>query len=450
MSAHSALIVLPAFPCLVVLARASGGGSAWLTQLPMALGLGVGLSSIVWWALLPFSALLGERKLSADIVIWTVATLLAFRTRQAPAAGRVRDETSMPRLVAWASLVGFVCMSAFAITGVTAFSYVAPHGTWDAWAIWNMRARFLFRGQPLLWQEAFSPELAYSHLDYPLLLPLSVSRAWTFLGSDTPMAPVLLAALFAAATVAVAGISVARARTPAHGLIAAIAVLACPAFLEWAPSQVADIPLGFYMLATFVMMWHATTSDASRLWWVLAGVSAGLAAWTKNEGAVFLVVFMAISAVWVLRKYRWAGLRYLALLCAGAAVGGAALVMFKWRLAPPNGIVSTLDLATVIARADFDRLRFVVEAVGRELWLGGASIVGVLPIVVAFAAIVGIRRRGVAPAVAVVTVVLQVAIYVMVYVLTPYDLRWHVNTSVDRLMVQVLPSAVWGLMLLTR
>ena len=65
-------------------------------------------------------------------------------------------------------------------------------------------------------------------------------------------------------------------RAQGRPLITATAILACPAFLEWVPSQCADIPLGFYMLITFVMMWNATTSDESRLWWVLAGVSAGL------------------------------------------------------------------------------------------------------------------------------------------------------------------------------
>jgi hypothetical protein len=388
--------------------------------------------------------------LVADIAIWAVAIVLAFRIRRTPAPERTQHAAPVPRLFARASLVGFACVSAFAITSATAFSRVVPHGTWDAWAIWNMRARFLFRGQPLLWRDAFSQELGYSQLDYPLLLPLSVSRAWTFLGRETTLAPMLLAAIFAAATVAAAALSVARARTPAHGLITATAILASPAFLEWVPSQCADIPLGFYMLITFVMMWNATTSDESRLWWVLAGVSAGLAAWTKNEGTAFLIVFVATSAVWALRKHGRAGLTHLAALGVGAAVGVAALVAFKWGFAPANGIMSALDFSAVAARADLDRARFIVESVGRELWLGGGSVVGVLPILVAYVTVVGIRRPGGVPAVAVLTMLLQVAIYAMVYLVTPYDLKWHVDTSLDRLIVQVFPSAVWGLMMLAR
>jgi hypothetical protein len=74
----------------------------------------------------------------------------------------------------------------------------------------------------------------------------------------------------------------------------------------------------------------------------------------------------------------------------------------------------------------------------------------VLPILVAYVTVVGIRRPGGVPAVAVLTMLLQVAIYAMVYLVTPYDLKWHVDTSLDRLIVQVFPSAVWGLMMLAR
>lgn len=291
---------------------------------------------------------------------------------------------------------------------------------------------------------------SYSHPDYPLLLPLSVSRAWTYVGEDTVLVPIIIGAIFAAATVAVAGLSVARARTPTHGFITATAILACPAFLKWAPSQCADIPLGLYMLVTFVMMSQATTPGASRLWWVLAGVSAGLAAWTKNEGSVFLLVFMTLSTVWTLRKDGWAGLRHLVPLAAGAAVGVAALVALKWRFAPPNGIMRTLDFSTVTARANLNRVRFVVESVGREIWLGGASVVGVLPILCAYVGVAGIRRPAGIPAIAVLTMLLQVVIDATVYVVTPYDLTWHVSTSVDRVVVQVFPTAVWGLMMLSR
>ena len=84
---------------------------------------------------------------------------------------------------------------------------------------------------------------------------------------------------------------------------------------------------------------------------------------------------------------------------AGAAVATAALVAFKVRVSPPSVIVSALSFSTATTlAADLDRVRFVVEAVGRELWFGGgASVVGGLPIIGADVAVVGLRRDGSRP-----------------------------------------------------
>lgn len=451
MTIASAAIALPAIACLVLLARASGRRTAWIEELPIALPLGLGLSSVIWWLLIAVSGSLGTRLTVIDVAFWTAGILLALVFSRRATAARDLQRPAVPRMLTWISVVGCLCALAFAATNFAAFSHITPHGTWDAWAIWNLRARFLFLGQPVIWQDAFSRDLAYSHPDYPLLLPLSVSRAWAFAGTDATLVPVVLAAVFAGATAALVGVSLARARTPAQGFLAATAVLASPVFLKWAPSQIADVPLGLYMLITFVMMWRATTSDAGRFWWVLAGVSASLAAWTKNEGAVFLALFMLVSIVWLLRKSGRAASKDIASLAAGAGVGVAALLALKLRFPAPNDLANALDLASATARvADLDRVQFVLESVGRELWLGGGAYVGVLPLLVAYAVVAGVRRPEGAPAVALLVVLLQIAAYTIVYVVTPHDLRWHLNTSLDRVMLQIFPSAVWGIMMLTR
>ena len=63
-----------------------------------------------------------------------------------------------------------------------------PHGRWDAWLIWNMHARFLYRGGDH-WREAFASGLDWSHWDYPLLLPLSIARGWTYTGGEEHSSP---------------------------------------------------------------------------------------------------------------------------------------------------------------------------------------------------------------------------------------------------------------------
>ena len=68
-----------------------------------------------------------------------------------------------------------------------------PHGIQDAWNIWNMRARFMFRGGPG-WTDLFSSNLYWlNHPDYPFLVTAGTARAWSFVGSANTLVPAVQA-----------------------------------------------------------------------------------------------------------------------------------------------------------------------------------------------------------------------------------------------------------------
>ncbi len=77
-------------------------------------------------------------------------------------------------------------------------------------------------------------------------------------------------------------------------MLGAIALLATPSFVEQGAWQYADIPLSFFYLATIVLLslYDERTQEASSQspagLLALGGVAAGFAAWTKNEGVLFL------------------------------------------------------------------------------------------------------------------------------------------------------------------
>ena len=62
-------------------------------------------------------------------------------------------------------------------------------GGWDAWAIWNLRAHFLYRDSAVAWRDAFTETLDWSHPDYPLLVPAFVARGWKSLGRESTCCP---------------------------------------------------------------------------------------------------------------------------------------------------------------------------------------------------------------------------------------------------------------------
>lgn len=445
-------LLVPACVALLLVWRAVPGAPDRLAAAPVAIGLALGLAS-VFWAALFFAGIQSRAVLVAlDLLAWAVvlaATLALTRARRvntfaAPAPGGAGP------VVTAAVVTLLIVTASTAIVSFVSSSVVFPHGEWDAWAQWNLRARFFFRGlADGSWERAFDPVLAWSHADYPPLIPLSVARLWTYARRETVLAPIAFAAIVSTCTVLTAGFSTACAHGAARGCLTAAVILASPSFVRYAPSQCADIALGFFMLAAFVA-W--SSAEQQRFWFVLAGLSAALAAWTKNEGAAFFVVFVAAAAIARLRSGGWRGLRDLAPVLAGAAPVLVMVVVFKLALAPPSYFVAEQTIAQAAASLfDASRAQLVASSMAREVWLSGATIAGVIPFLFAFAALRGVGAPAPAAArAAVPAMAAMMAIYAIAYLVSPKDLAWQLQTSLDRLIVQLVPTLAWSIMTISR
>jgi 4-amino-4-deoxy-L-arabinose transferase-like glycosyltransferase len=284
------------------------------------------------------------------------------------------------------------------------------------------------------------------------MLSMTVARGWTYAGQDVTIVPILCAGLFSFSVVALAAASVARVRGTVRGCLVAIAILASPAFARTAPIQISDIPIGFFMLAAFVMLDRALESPSRRLWWALTGVAIGVAAWTKNEGLLFVIAAAIPIAIWAVRA-RTPGLwRSLSLIVLGTLPGLVAMGIFKVMVPQTNEIMAAMSFRRVLGQfGNQFRMRTIFESVGSELWFGGATIVGSLPIVAGFTAVTGVRRPlPIAAVLGLATMAIMLAGYVTIFATTPYNLGWHLKTSVDRLVVQLLPTLVWGALMIAR
>lgn len=435
---------LPVVVATIAITRAAGRRDL-LSAVPLSAGLGLGAASVVWWLLLQLPVTSSTWLLALDTTVWIGLAFAALAIQPAAAVATPNPGNPRPSLAVWIAATLLLPIGLLAIASFVGGTAVAPHGEWDAWAVWNQHARFLFKGYPTEWRAAFSPALAWFHPSYPLLLPLSVARGWMYAGRDSVVTPIGLAALFAVATVTAAATAVARIRGTARGLAAAAVLLASPTFVTESAGQIADVPLGFYLLATFIFIERAIESRSSRCW-ILAGASAGLAAWTKDEGLLFVLVLSAVCATWRVRSAGGRGVNAIRSLAAGAIPALIVLAYFKLRLAPPNELVTAQTLDHIVSTVtDTGRLKMVLSAFGGELWRGGASTVGVLPILAVYVTVSGVRRPlPAAPALAVATMILIVAGYALVYVATPFSLTWHLRTSLGRVLMQVLPTLVWA------
>lgn len=295
-----------------------------------------------------------------------------------------------------------------------------PDGGWDAWMVWNLRARFLVRAADA--SAAFSPDMLFwAHQDYPWLLPGAVAQVFLLFG-ESYAAPAVVAFVFASLAVALVALFVSRLHGRRAGLLAGLALCGMPCFVIFAANQQADVPLALYLFiaAALLQLSHQPRTAA------LAGFAAGLAAWTKNEGAVYALCL----AAGLLVLQRKALLPFL----LGALPGFALLIAFKLLAAPPSAFVGEsassrlfdlhrwLELSLLILRRIFYFQDFALWIVA---WIAALAI---------------FRRRLVSPLG--VSLALAFAACAGIYLVQPQPLDWIFRTSADRLFIQLWPSVI--------
>lgn len=464
MSAAAGLLALAAIGAcgtgLVEQAFATRPGSGSDRALRVVLGLGLGAG--VWS--LGFALALFAFGLSTPVVVAKDALLVVLgvglavrarrrqtRSERASSVGEAQGklaspvgETPAPASRA-RSPASSILATAVAAAGLLAALLVVeryfahPEGSWDAIAIWNNRARYLLLGEGRAFARAFSPGNA--HPDYPLLVPACVAQGWRWLG-ERPLVGLGVGAGFLALAVASLGLIVTRRRGSDAGLGVALVLLGAPSFVALAATQIADVPLAAFVAIALGLVALALEEDerrGERL--ALAGLAAGLGAWTKNEGELFLVAIGLALAATRARpdEPRRESLRRAAIFVVGALPALVALAWLKLGYAPRNDILAGLggaleklgDLRRPIAvgRAALD------ESVRAHRW--GVGVLASPILVIAFA---GRNARGPAVRVAAIACALVAAGFLAVYVVTPLDLQWHLEHSLERLAAQLLPA----------
>jgi 4-amino-4-deoxy-L-arabinose transferase-like glycosyltransferase len=359
----------------------------------------------------------------AGATLWFVG-----RRKDARAPNEV-NEPSIPR--GW--LVLLIVLAACAALTFALHLARMPDGDWDAWAIWNVRARFMFRGSSATL--TFDPAL--SHADYPPLLPAIIAQGWLILGRETLLVPAIVAVAFATLTVGVLGGCVAALCGRVPGMLAAAVLLGTPHFLHVAEEQIADVPLACAVLTGLGLLAVATErgKEQSNAIAILAGVALSGASLIKNEGLLYLAcALVAMTATSRRRLIVW--------IIFGALPGLMLLGWFKIRYAPANDLTAGLSAANVRERLlDANRHLFVLRSA--VIWLVQLDKWNVFLPAALLILLASFRKRwNDSCRVLGLALVLLAGGFEVVYVLTPHDLRWHVSSSMDRLIVQMWPTLI--------
>ena len=435
---QSFLIYLPALLAgfgLIHLLWKNDHPAALLLKVFSGIGIGLGITSCLYFLrLLLFPGQAGY--LLIQFVFLTIVLIALFAQK------RISIDLSLNT----PTRIGLLLGAAAIFVGIIAFYYLiifarlAPHGDYDAQAIWNLRARFIYRSGDA-WENAFSPLINRNfHMDYPLLIPMNVVGGWNTLGGEVLRVPAALSMLFLFGMAGILYSTVACLRSGSQAAIATIVLLATPGLLLFSTFQTADIPLTYFFLASASLFALAANENNQSLLF-LSGMMAGLAAWTKNEGVPFVVLMMLFTGV--VFKLRQSRSHILSLL-AGTAFPLFIVFLFKTRISVNNDLFTNNGLAEMIGKVlDPTRYLQIITHLTTELIHLGNWPISILVILLIYGWIVGIRKPdNLAERALWIVPVSQFVIYMLVYVVTPHDLQWHMNYSMSRLLIHLFPLAL--------
>lgn len=413
----------------------------------IGIGTGLGLISLLYFIVLLVDPV-GFPFLTFQIIILLVLLFITIR--------RERSTFQFPRITFpkltftnYVLPVFFLLILVVTIASFINFSIRYDQGGFDAWMIYNRAARFIYR-DTVNWRATLSPDLySGSHADYPLLVASNVAWAWTSLGAENIRVPFVQSGLFLFGCIGLLFIALAQAKSIGQASFATIILMSFFGFIRDGSSQTADVPLAFYILASIVLLYLAIQQSNISLF-ALSGLMVGLAGWTKNEGLlVTMTSLMVLFFICVKRKSIQSFFQFITGLLFPALV----IIYFKVALTPPSDLfVGSLseNFAKVIDPARYSLiLQFIFHEV---LYYGGWPFSLALSLLV-YGFIFGFDlpkdfRNAFG---AVITIIgMQLIGYLSIYLISPYDLKWHLTTSLGRTILQVFPSLLFLFFLAVR
>ena len=406
---------------------------AVLLKVCIGTGVGLGLSSLVFFLYL--LAFPGGR-LFPYIQLAALAVLVWLAVRQGNLRFPRVDVRWKPGIWQAVILVCALVIVALAIAGAASVWTHRPFGTWDAFMIYDRSARFVYRGGAS-WTQTFSPDIDPAfHADYPLLLSMDIAQAWDTLGHESQSVPRVLGGVFMliCAGVFVAGLTMLKSAWQAA--VGLIVLMNTPFFILSGPSQTADVPLTAYILSSVLLVFLFCSEQKPGLL-VLAGLCAGLAAWTKNEGDVFVAGILAGLFIAFLRQDIWRRIGY---FMAGLAFPLVIILYFKLFLAPANDILGT-DAAGLIQRIfEWDRHLAILRSFRSQILVIGGTTISVVLLLALYALVFGITPKRVhrpAYVAVAITAVVQAIGYYAIYLVTPHPIKWQLDFSLWRVLFHI-------------
>jgi hypothetical protein len=318
-----------------------------------------------------------------------------------------------------------------------------PLTEWDSWSIWTRKAAVLtsagldtnvFAGVPY----------AFSHLEYPILLPLFESVHFRAMGGlDTQAIHACIWIFYVASLGAIAYLA-SRFTRIWIWLPVVFALALGGQFQGQVLTAYADLPMAL-MAAPGILCLGLWLHGRDRRHLILATLLLGAAASIKNEGLLLVLACLAAAGIVLAAERSWRRLRVLALGAVGVVVAIA-----PWQIwIKAHDIKSSLPVGKGLDPSylsdQSDRVGPTLKALLTQLESGG--LLYVVPLAVTLA-VLGVATRSIRPVAGfyLLAGLGALASIVWAFVITQDTLEYQIATSGNRVIMGVVFVSVAGLL----
>lgn len=319
-------------------------------------------------------------------------------------------------------------------------AYLYPNGGWDAWSVWNFKAKMIFLGGEN-WKNMFEPVLWRTSPHYPFLLPAINAWGWSFLTQTSHVTPLITSVIFTYSTAALAFSFMQKSGMKFFALIVLIPLLSLPIYILYATSQYADIVIGFYLLSALGCL-VTSQEEPSAPWGIIVALSLGILSFVKPEGmllALIIATFTIIHLNW--HRHKASFKNAVGPFVITALIMGLLPFIFYAFMAPKNitminGLISETHPSTLT------RLQFILSYFGVDFI--GSKWNGLLAIIVAGVLINW--KTAFSPKLLIVP--LSILSYLSVitayyYINTHFEIGWWLANTSTRILVGVIPAGLF-------
>jgi len=406
----------------------------------LSIGLGLGVSA----ALTFFFLLIYGQFSPAGLIIINLLTLFMLTAANffyIPKNRYLVASDPTKHKIAFTAATVFVWT--IAIVLVSILSQQFPFGGWDAWGLYNTKAKFIVYGANH-WTDLVRIH-PHTQPSYPLLLPLINAWIFSVFQKNLIEASSMTGVIFclSCGLLLYAGLALFIKRPIAA--IASLLLTTTPSYIFWGTTQYADVLLAYYLLASTILLITTMHTKENRMAF-LAGLFWGMMPFAKNEGLVFLVLFLGVTSTSFLLNAsddRQRSLRLIENLAIGAALAAFATIIFKIFLAPATREVLFNPLGYKLKYLNIEGFLTVVKFYALTLLsLGWVFTWGLVFMI----AIANCKKCLVVKEALILVIILAgfAASLFYVYLTTAhFDLMWRLECTATRILFYMLPTILF-------